>query len=176
MSSNHPGCRCISPTHSFCHVISCIILCIALIVFLLCCRYLYPLGRRCSDVVIVDTDEDSMLSSEVPGKQTPPVHSNTIILSRSCSLLLHKDNNDSFVTCCGSWTPLSSAWPIIATVNRWNPLAWVGGFWALMCPLIHACCHACYCLELCQVWFIGNELEVCEHVLLLRAKCVNTIW
>ena len=30
-----------------------------------------PLGRRCSDIVIVDTDEDSMLSSEVPGKQNP---------------------------------------------------------------------------------------------------------
>ena len=72
--------------------------------------------------------------------------------------------------------PLSSAWPIIATVNRWNPLAWVGIVWALMCLLIHACCHACYFLELCQVWFIGDESEVREHVLLLRAKCVNTIW
>ena len=41
-----------------------------------------PLGRRCIDVVIVDTDEDSMLSSEVPGKQKPLVHSDTILLSR----------------------------------------------------------------------------------------------
>ena len=48
-----------------------------------------PLGRRCSDVVIVDTDEDSMLSSEVPGKQNLLVYSDTIPLSRSCSLLLH---------------------------------------------------------------------------------------
>ena len=72
--------------------------------------------------------------------------------------------------------PLSSAWCVIATVNRWNPLTWVGIVWALMCLLIHACCHACYCLELSQVWFIGNELEHGEHVLLLRAKCVNTIW
>ena len=30
-----------------------------------------PLGRRYTNVVIVDTDEDSMLSSEVPGKQKP---------------------------------------------------------------------------------------------------------
>ena len=60
-----------------------------LIVFLLCCRYLFPPGRRCSDVVIVDTDEDSMLSSEVPGKQNPLVHSDKIPLSHSCSLLLH---------------------------------------------------------------------------------------
>ena len=72
--------------------------------------------------------------------------------------------------------PFSSAWPVIATVNRWNPLAWVWVVWALMCLLIHACCHAWYCLELSQVWFIGDELEVCEHVLLMRAKCVNTIW
>ena len=41
-----------------------------------------PLGRRYTDVVIVDTDEDSMLSSEVPGKQKPLVHSDTILLSR----------------------------------------------------------------------------------------------
>ena len=72
--------------------------------------------------------------------------------------------------------PLSSAWPVIATVNRWNPLAWVGIVWDLMCLLIHVCCHACYCLELSSVWFIGNELERGEHVLPLRAKCVNTIW
>ena len=44
--------------------------CIALIVFFLCCRYLSPLDRRDIDDVIVDTDEDSMLSSEVPGKQS----------------------------------------------------------------------------------------------------------
>ena len=72
--------------------------------------------------------------------------------------------------------PLSFAWPVIATVNRWNPLAWVGVVWALMCLLIYVCCHACYCLELSQVWFIRDELECGEHVLLLRAKCVNTIW
>ena len=69
---------------------------------LLCCRYLSPLDRRDTDDVIVDTDEDSMLSSEVSGKQNPLVHSDKIPLSRSCSLLLHQDNTDSSVTCCGS--------------------------------------------------------------------------
>ena len=66
--------------------------------------------------------------------------------------------------------PLSSAWPVIATVNRWNPLVWVGFVWAMMCLLVHAYCHACYCLELSPVWFIRDELEwwwtcptVCEH-------------
>ena len=34
--------------------------------------------------------------------------------------------------------PLSSAWPVIATVNSWNPLAWVGVVWAMLCLLIHA--------------------------------------
>ena len=34
--------------------------------------------------------------------------------------------------------PLSSAWPVIAIVNRWNPLAWVGIVWALLCLHIHA--------------------------------------
>ena len=46
-------------------------LCIALIVFLLCCRWLSPLDRHCTDAVIIDTDEDPMISSEVQGKQTP---------------------------------------------------------------------------------------------------------
>ena len=86
----------ILPCHSMHHFVHCID-CV-----LLCCRYLFPPGRRCSDVVIVDTDEDSMLSSEVPGKQNPLVHSDKIPLSRSCSLLLHQDNTDSTVTCCGS--------------------------------------------------------------------------
>ena len=35
--------------------------------------------------------------------------------------------------------PLSSAWPVFATVNSWNPLAWVGVVWAMMCLLIYAC-------------------------------------
>ena len=76
--------------------------CVALIVFFHVCRYLSPLGRRCSYVVIVDTNEDSMLSSEVPGKQTPLFIS---IQSHSLApalFLLHQDNNDSIVTCCGS--------------------------------------------------------------------------
>ena len=50
--------------------------------FLLCLPVLPPLDRRDTDDVIVDTDEDSMLSSEVPGKQNPLVHSDTILLSR----------------------------------------------------------------------------------------------
>ena len=29
--------------------------------------------------------------------------------------------------------PLSSAWPVIATLNRWKPLACVGVDWAMLC-------------------------------------------
>ena len=66
--------------HHIVHCIDCVSFCLPV---------LFPLDRRCIDDVIVDTDGDSMLSSEVPGKQNPLVHSDTILLSRSCSLLLH---------------------------------------------------------------------------------------
>ena len=81
---------CISSTNSILpchdHASYC---CIALIVFFLCLSVLSPLSRRRSDDEFDDTDEDPMLSSEVPGKQNPIEHSDTIPLSRSCSLLLH---------------------------------------------------------------------------------------
>ena len=73
--------------------------------------------------------------------------------------------------------PLSSAWPVIATVNRWNPLAWVGVVWALMCLLIHACLS---CLLLLRVvsglihrGWVGMVMNMSYCV---WAKCVNTIW
>ena len=57
---------------------------IALIVFSLVCRCLSPLQQTCCDDVIDDTDEDSMLSSGVPGKQTPlsiPIQSDSLALA-----------------------------------------------------------------------------------------------
>ena len=84
----------------------------------------------------------TILFSKVPAKQNPLVHSDTIPLSRSHSLAL------ALFYCIRTTMiqlvhaavvePLSSAWPVISTVNRWNPLAWVGVVWALMCLLIHA--------------------------------------
>ena len=72
----------LAQTHSYCHVMSMhhIVHCIDC-KFLLCCRYLFPPGRRCSDVVIVDTDEDSMLSSECQASKTPmfiPIQSHSL--------------------------------------------------------------------------------------------------
>ena len=81
---------CISSIHSILpchdHASYC---CIALIVFFLCLSVLSPLSRRRSDDEFDDTDEELLISSEVPGKQTPIEHPDTIPLSRSCSLLLH---------------------------------------------------------------------------------------
>ena len=51
--------------------------------------------------MIDDTDEDPMLSSEVPGKQNPIEHSDTIPLSRSCShfdALGHNDSTANYVS------------------------------------------------------------------------------
>ena len=154
---------------------SCIILlhCIDCVPSLL--PVIVPLSRRGTDDEIDDTDEELYHLQKCQASKTPlliPIQSHSLApalfycIRTTTFQLLHAAVAD----------PLSSAWHVIATVNRWNPLAWVGVVWALMCLLIHACCHACYCLELSQVWFIGNELERGEHVLPLRAKCVNTIW
>ena len=146
-----------------------------LIVFFLSCRCLSPLSRRWSSDEFDDTDEELYYLQKCQASKTPlfiPIQSHSLAsalfycIRTTMIQLLH----------AAVVEPLSSAWPVIATVNRWNPLAWVGVVWALMCLLIHACCHACYCLELSQIWFIGDELECGEHGLLLRAKCVNTIW
>ena len=151
---------------------SCIIL-LHMIVYWLPAPFL--LDRSCSGDVPEYLSVKQCPSVDLPGKQTPlfiPIQSHSLApalfscIRTTAFQLLH----------AAVVEPLSFAWPVIATVNRWNPLAWVGFDWALMCLLIDACCHACYCLELSQVWFIGDELECGEHVLPLRAKCVNTIW
>ena len=126
---------------------------------------LFPLDRRGSDDEFDDTDEEQYYLQKCQASKTP-----LFISIQSHSLA------PALFYCIRTTTfqllhvvvvePLSFAWPVMATVNRWNPLAWVGVVWALMCLLIHACYHACYCLELSQVWFIGDESEACEHVLL----------
>ena len=99
----------------------------------------FLLDRSCSGDVPEYLSVKQCLPCWFTRQATPLVHSNTILLSHSRSHLLHLDNNNSTATLwCGSWTH-SSAWPIIATVNRRNPLAWVGVVWALTCLLIHAC-------------------------------------
>ena len=76
---------CISSINSIlpCHVHASYC-CIALIVFFLCLSVLSPLSRRRSDDEFDDTDEDPMLSSEVPSKQSPlsiPIRSHSLALA-----------------------------------------------------------------------------------------------
>ena len=68
-------------THSYCHVIACIILCIALIVFLLCLPVLFPLDRRCTGDVIDDTDEELYYLQKCQASKTPlfiPIKSHSL--------------------------------------------------------------------------------------------------
>ena len=139
---------CISPKHiHFAMSWSCIILCIALIVFFFVCRWLSPLDSRDSDDEFDDTDEELYYLQKCQASKTPlfiPIQSHSLAPAlfyciRTTTIhLLH----------AAVVEPLSSAWPVIATVNRWNPLAWVGVVWALMCLLIHACLS---CLLLLRV-------------------------
>ena len=139
--------------------------CIALIVFFLCLPVLSPLSRRGSDDEFDDTDEDPMLSSEVPGKQNPIEHSDTIPLSRSCSLYYIRTTTLELLH-AAVVEPLSTVWPVIATVNSWNPLVWVGVVWAMLCLLIHA---LWLCLLLLRVVsglvHLGDGSEWNDHVL-----------
>ena len=168
---------CISSNHSILachdHASYC---CIALIVFFLCCRCLSPLSRRRSDDLIDDTDEEFCYLQKCQASKTP-----LFILIQSHSLA------PALFYCIRTTTiqllhtavvePLSSAWPVIATVNRWNPLAWVGVVSALMCLLIHACLS---CLLLLRVvsglihrGWIGKSWTfptVCE------LSVLSTIW
>ena len=149
--------------HHIVHCIDCVFL---------CCRYLSPLDRRDTEDVIVDTDEDSMLSSEVPGKQNPLAHSDTIPLSRPALFYCIKTTRFKLL-CAVVVEPISSAWPVIATVTRWNPLACVGVDWS------HWCVPTMLCLLLPRVvsGLIHWEwIGVLRYVLVLRVKCVNTIW
>ena len=147
MSSNHPGCRCISPTHSFCHV--------TFMHHILALHWLcsFSVASGCSlSVEVVST-----MRSMSPMKNYT-ISRSTREAKTPCSFRYNPTLAPALFSCIRTTTfqllhaavvePLSPAWPVIATVNRWNPLAWVGVVWALMCLLIHACCHACYCLEL----------------------------
>ena len=72
--------------------------------------------------------------------------------------------------------PLSSAWPVIATVNRWNPLAWVGVVWALTCLLIHACLSFLLLHRVVSgLVHLGDGLEWNDYVG-NESSVVNTIW
>ena len=78
----------LAQTHSYCHVIACIIL----LHIVMCWLSSFSVAGVCPLSVDVYRRCDwwhrwrTILSSEVPGKQKPLVHSDTIPLSRFCSL------------------------------------------------------------------------------------------
>ena len=101
----------------------------------------------CSEDEFDDTDEELYYLQKCQTSKTPlfiPIQSHSLApalfycIRTTMIQLLH----DVVVE------PLFSTWPVIAKVNRWNPLAWVGVVWALMCLLIHACLS---CLLLLRV-------------------------
>ena len=115
--------------------------------FFLVCRYLSPLSRQCSDDEIDDTDEELYHLQKCQASKTPlfiPIQSHSL----APALFYCIRTTTTYLLLAAVAEPLSSAWPVIATVNRWNPLAWVGVVWALMCLLIHACLS---CLLLLRV-------------------------
>ena len=134
-----------------------------------------PLNRRGSDDEFDDTDEELYYLQKCQASRSPlfiPIQHHSLASAlfyciRTTTLqLLH----------AAVVEPLSSAWPVIATVNRWNSLAWVGVIWALMCLLIHACLSCLLLLRVESGLIHRGWTGMCEHVLLLRAKCVNMIW
>ena len=101
----------------------------------------------CSNDEFDDTDEELYYLQKCQASKTPlfiPIQSHSLApalfycIRTTTIQLLH----------AAVVEPLSSAWPVIAIVNRWNPLAWVGVVWALMCLLIHSCLS---CLLLLRV-------------------------
>ena len=155
---------------------SCIILshCIDCVLSLL--PLLFPLSRRCPDDDFDDTDEELYYLQQCQASKPPlsiqiPSHSLALVLFYCIRTTMIQLLHVAVIE------PLSSAWPVIATVNRWNPLVWVGVVWALMCLLILACLS---CLLLLRVesglihrGWIGMVLNMSYCV---WAKCVNTIW
>ena len=148
ISSNPSVLSCISPIHSFCHV-SCMHHIVAYCWWCLCIGALC--GRFCLRGV-----------PWLPQRRTKSVHrpirqaTNHLIISIKshvlASALFYCIKTTRFKLLCAAVVePISSAWPVIATVTRWNPLACVGVDWAMYVIPTLLCL---LCLELCQVWFI----------------------
>ena len=110
---------------------------IALIVFSLVCRCLSPFSRRVPTMWSMTPTKTQWYLQKCQASKTPlsiPIQSHSLALAlfyciRTTTLQLLP---------AAVVEPLSTAWPVIATVNSWNPLAWVGVVWAMLCLLIHA--------------------------------------
>ena len=127
---------------------SCIILCIALILFSSSVAGICPLSIDVLPTMSSMTPMKSYIIFRSASQAKPPCsfrYNPTLLLLLSFTTL----GQQRFICLLAAVVePLSSAWPVIATVNRWNPLAWVGVVWAVMCLLIHVCLS---CLLLLRV-------------------------
>ena len=129
-----------------------------------------------SDDVIDDTDEELFYLQKCQASTTPlfiPIQAHSL----APALFYCIRTTTIQLLYVAVVEPLSSAWPVIATVNRWNPLAWVGVVWALMCLLIHACL-SCLLLHRVVSGLIHREWigMVMNMSYCVWAKCVNMIW
>ena len=86
------------------------------------------------------------------------------------SALVYRIKTTRFkLLCVAVVEPTSSAWPVIATVTRWNPLACVGVDSAMFVfPTM-------LCLESCQVWLIGWWTRV-NGCVGNESEVLNMIW
>ena len=143
--------------------------------FFFVCRCLSPLSRRVPTMWSMPPMKNYTIFRSARQAKPPCSfrYNPTLSLLPSFTAL----GQQRFICYLLRWlNPLSSAWPVIAIVNRWNPLAWVGVVWALVCLLIHACLLCLLLLRVESGLIHRGWIGMCEHVLPLRAKCVNTIW
>ena len=150
MDFNQIDATCIRANHSIFEMSSSCIILLHMIVYWLPAPFL--LDRSCSGDVPEYLSVKQCLPCCVTRQANPLEHvDKSHSLAPAPFTVLGQQRFKTATFCCGSWNH-SSAWPVIAIVNSWNPLAWVGVAWALMCLLIHACFSLCQlCLELCQV-------------------------
>ena len=121
----------------------------------------------------------------LPQRRTIPVHrptrqaTNHLIISIQSHVLapalFYCIKTTQFKLLCAAVVePISSAWPVIATVTRWNPLACVGVDWAIC-----MCCSYLAMPAMLRVVsglvHLGDGLEWNDYVG-NESGVVNTIW
>ena len=130
ISPNLSGLSCISPIHPFCHV-SCMHHIVALAWRWLCFDVFILVGPASEDIHEYPT-EGQYPTTTPSGKQPLIIPIQTHVLA--FALVYYIKTTRFKLMCATVVEPLSSAWPVIATVTRWNPLACVGVDWAIcMC-------------------------------------------
>ena len=96
----------------------------------LCSDVFFVVGSASEDIHEYPT-EGQYPTTTPSGKQPLIIPIQTHVLA---SALVYCIKTTRFKLLCATVVePISSAWPVIATVTRWNPLACVGVDWAMLC-------------------------------------------